>query len=231
MTRFPVDYRAGIAKVRAREQAVCREPAPSDHNCSGKERIMANARSKGMAGHESSRRRHQYDADNFGRKEKPCSKCKIVKSIREFGVNRASRGGFRPSCNDCRNADQRAEYARLDSKERLHRSRANAARVKKGRELKGYASRRDAYYRTTYGITEAQVDQMLAAQGARCALCGTDNPRHQRGVFVVDHCHETGRVRGLLCQLCNIALGKLGDTPAAIQRALDYVTGKLEFGL
>lgn len=40
----------------------------------------------------------------------------------------------------------------------------------------------------------------------------------------VDHCHDTGRVRGMLCHGCNTALGKLGDNVAGLRRALEYLT-------
>jgi hypothetical protein len=76
----------------------------------------------------------------------------------------------------------------------------------------------------SYGITIAQYDAMFAAQGGRCAICLSDKPRGSRGRhFAVDHCHSTGKVRGLLCSHCNTVLGKMNDNPDTLLRAVDYL--------
>jgi hypothetical protein len=77
---------------------------------------------------------------------------------------------------------------------------------------------RDKWLRSEYGITLDEYEQMLEAQGGRCAL-GHDF----RTKPVVDHDHCTGGVRGLLCQGCNIALGHLRDDPARCEAAADYL--------
>lgn len=77
-----------------------------------------------------------------------------------------------------------------------------------------------------YGLTDADYKALFDRQGGLCALCGTDRPGGRFKVLHVDHCHETGRVRGLLCHRCNVALGTLGDTPKSIAAALEYVEGK-----
>jgi hypothetical protein len=58
---------------------------------------------------------------------------------------------------------------------------------------------------------------MVAAQNDRCLIC------ERPGKLVVDHCHATGRVRGLLCNLCNTAIGQLRDSPALLRKAAEYV--------
>lgn len=76
------------------------------------------------------------------------------------------------------------------------------------------------YFKSRYGLTPAQVEEM-AATG--CAICGTtDWPgRHNRPH--VDHCHATGRVRGILCSECNVGLGKFKDDPDLLRRAVEYI--------
>jgi hypothetical protein len=74
-----------------------------------------------------------------------------------------------------------------------------------------------------YGITEQQFNEMFVAQGERCAICGTSDPRDRWGRFHIDHCHETGRVRGLLCGPCNIALGHMNDDPVRLSAAARYI--------
>jgi hypothetical protein len=73
-----------------------------------------------------------------------------------------------------------------------------------------------------FGLTVEQYDEMLAKQGGGCALCGKTEAENGRRL-PVDHCHATGRNRGILCHECNAGLGKLGDTPEALERALAYV--------
>lgn len=59
---------------------------------------------------------------------------------------------------------------------------------------------------TRYGLTPMQVEEMLAKQGGKCALCGGEMARP-----VIDHCHQTGAVRGILCHPCNIKLPAVED--------------------
>jgi hypothetical protein len=68
---------------------------------------------------------------------------------------------------------------------------------------------------------DADYGRMFAAQNGACKLCGKQ-PWAGR-VLAVDHCHETGKVRGLLCAGCNTGLGKLGGTTESLMRALQYV--------
>ena len=74
-----------------------------------------------------------------------------------------------------------------------------------------------------YGLTQKAYLAMLDAQGNVCALCGGDFPimAGERRT-AIDHDHETGRVRGILCYNCNTGLGKLGDQPAALERTHAY---------
>lgn len=71
-----------------------------------------------------------------------------------------------------------------------------------------------------YGLTRAEYDAMVIAQGGVCAVCGRGP---QRTELCIDHDHETGRVRGLLCQHCNRGLGLLGDDATLMRKLADYV--------
>lgn len=72
-----------------------------------------------------------------------------------------------------------------------------------------------------YGLTEADYQALSAAQDGKCAICRAE-PK-EGWPLVVDHCHETGVVRGLLCDGCNQAIGRLGDNAESLQRALSYL--------
>ncbi len=85
------------------------------------------------------------------------------------------------------------------------------------------ASRRDRLTQNCkrHGITPEVYQAMWEAHGGLCALCGRQPIKH------IDHDHRTGKVRGLLCMMCNTGLGKLGDDEAGLERALAYVRGAL----
>ena len=82
--------------------------------------------------------------------------------------------------------------------------------------------RREKHFRLTYGITLAERDAMLAAQGGVCAVCRCTEPGTIIG-WHVDHCHATGKIRGILCHHCNVALGAAKDDPARLRALADYV--------
>lgn len=85
-------------------------------------------------------------------------------------------------------------------------------------------SRRADMLKSKYGMTLADYDRMLTAQGGGCGICGSDGQKGRwSGLLHVDHCHETGKVRGLLCDSCNLALGKFKDDPNVLRRAAEYI--------
>jgi hypothetical protein len=73
-----------------------------------------------------------------------------------------------------------------------------------------------------FGLTQEGFDSLLVEQGGGCAICGSTKAGG-RGGFAVDHCHETGRVRGLLCANCNNGLGRFKDDPVRLYAAIDYL--------
>jgi hypothetical protein len=77
-----------------------------------------------------------------------------------------------------------------------------------------------------YGITLERFEEMLEEQGGACAICRTDDPGGS-GTWHVDHDHETGRVRGLLCVRCNVAIGLLHDDLNLLRQAISYIEGDL----
>jgi len=76
--------------------------------------------------------------------------------------------------------------------------------------------------KSKYGITEAQFEEEKIIQENRCFICD-ELPNWKRDTLVVDHCHETGKYRALLCVKCNLMLGCSRDTPAILRKAADYL--------
>lgn len=74
-----------------------------------------------------------------------------------------------------------------------------------------------------YGISRDEFDAMLTAQGGGCAICGSSMRDVSRNRLCVDHCHDTGRVRGLLCGHCNRGLGFFQDSPELLEKAKRYL--------
>ena len=76
-----------------------------------------------------------------------------------------------------------------------------------------------------YGITPEQYDDMAEAQNHCCAICGADEPKTKHMTEHIDHCHDTGVLRQLLCSTCNTGLGSFYDNPEWLKRAAEYVLG------
>jgi len=75
-----------------------------------------------------------------------------------------------------------------------------------------------------YGMTPDDVKALLESQGGVCALCqkALEWPAEKRTTHV-DHCHDTGRVRGILCNKCNTSIGAGRDKPEFIKRLIAYL--------
>ena len=77
-----------------------------------------------------------------------------------------------------------------------------------------------------FGMTPDEYDTLLEAQGGGCAICGVTAGMVRIGKQLrlpVDHCHATGRVRGILCDDCNNGLGRFKDDPKLLERAVKYL--------
>ena len=142
----------------------------------------------------------------------------------------------------CRNCAEPAEEGRVRCRRHLDLARAATRRWSERNPDRARKIARSAYERNRdrinqarvlgrYGLTPEQYDQMLEEQGGVCLLCRRpetvrgNNGRVKR--LAVDHCHTTGKVRGLLCNNRNRAIGLLGDDPAVISRAAEYLVAGL----
>lgn len=85
-----------------------------------------------------------------------------------------------------------------------------------------YPKIRDKRYFDKYNITLDDYESMLIKQNNLCAICNQEETFRNRRL-TVDHCHKTGKVRGLLCNKCNLAIGHLGDSSKLLEEALKYI--------
>lgn len=138
---------------------------------------------------------------------KKCTKCKEAKPLEEFHKRSASKDGRQSKCKTCNNASVRKWMN--DNPEKFE---ANWKRHSYGDEalLKRKASR--------YGLTVEQLVDMMDKADGICEIC-----QKPTELLVIDHCHTTMVVRGLICNKCNTALGLFGDDIEAMQRAIEYL--------
>lgn len=149
---------------------------------------------------------------------KTCKKCGETKALAEFHRAPQNKDGRSGGCKSCDNVLKRAWKTANLERHTENGRRWREANPELARELK-----RRSVLQSKYGITPAEYREMLASQNGGCACCGTSDPGARRSNFCVDHCHETGRIRGLLCSPCNTAIGILGDTVASIDRVAAYM--------
>lgn len=75
--------------------------------------------------------------------------------------------------------------------------------------------------RVEYGLSRAEYEELLASQDGACLICR--RPPTQGNPLCVDHCHNTGDVRGVLCDDCNVMIARAHDDPEVLRRAVDYL--------
>ncbi|MET7652359.1 endonuclease VII domain-containing protein [Streptomyces sp. NPDC005486] len=177
-----------------------------------------------------------------GSQVRACSRCKEYLPRTAFASNRSMSDGLQAYCRKCS-----AEYYRQRQEVKGKKVREKVAvlpghkRCPQCGEVKPHAQwernksssdgwssyrrpcraerNRISYFKRKYGLTPTELDALIAAQHGVCSICLAASAEH------VDHCHKTGRVRGVLCFSCNAALGQFKDRPDAIRRAAAYVEG------
>lgn len=171
-------------------------------------------------------------------KELRCTDCGEIKSATKkfFPVAKTNKSGFAGRCRECQNRLARERYAN-DNEHRKYRlkelskyrdenkedilKRARERYKRPDEHWKRIASR----LKTVFGLTAQEFCDMLDAQMGVCGICGNplysyDNDKRPS----VDHCHDTGKVRGLLCKNCNSGIGMMQDNPDIVYKAYQYLT-------
>ena len=138
-----------------------------------------------------------------------CNKCddRLVD-----GVNwtEAAKSKKHYTCKLCRSAYQRNWHS--DNKERQNRLSRDRYSLNKDTVLK---QQREKYIKKTFNITVEEYDSYF--KEASCQICSKETD------LVLDHCHDTGKIRGVLCRQCNMAIGLLGDNLEGLTKATRYL--------
>ena len=131
-----------------------------------------------------------------------CAHCNTIQPIANFHTKNSGRYKIASVCIPCASKYKKERYYRESKEERLD------ARCKR------------------YGITSDEYKEIYYNQSGKCAICFVGESETQHGKFDIDHCHETGKVRGLLCPKCNKALGLFDDDLGRLSRAKSYLKDK-----
>lgn len=153
---------------------------------------------------------------------KTCRECKKEQPLDNYHKMTKAPDGLQYRCKDC---VKESEKNRKDyHKQKMKRLRANPEyRINEANNKRDY---RLQYF---YGITEGEYLNILEEQEHKCKICDT----HQRELprrLAVDHNHETGKVRGLLCDSCNRALGLFKDSVTILEEATEYLKTEGSYG-
>lgn len=161
---------------------------------------------------------------------KMCIRCGQMKSLSEFGFHNLAKGQHRNFCKLCQK-EWDSIYKKgvgkplIDEWKENNKDKMAAYKemYKKDPSFKEKMKRhgRNATLRQ-FGITQEDYDKILQEQDGKCAICGVERNGSKEN-FCVDHDHETGKVRGLLCTKCNLGIGKMKDSPDLLRKAAKYL--------
>ena len=162
---------------------------------------------------------------------KRCSKCKRLQPLSRFVKDKNRKSGLYPQCTGCVKAYREGWVKRPSVVQRNREyQRENARRPERKQQIRDYQNGITASGMTrlkqmklkyNYGLTEAQFISMLDGQDGKCATCL--HPFAGVSGIQVDHCHDTGVVRGLLCAQCNRALGQVFESIPTLKRLIAYL--------
>jgi hypothetical protein len=161
---------------------------------------------------------------------KICHLCGVEKPLEDFYKAAGMRDGHRNDCKSCNLAEKKKRY---DADPQAHIDRVRRWQQENSERLNAYRRERrglpevkrrdrDSYYRRKYGKTADEIDEIVELQGGRCLICKCELPERLASRHL-DHDHETGKIRGVLCIDCNHGLGKFRDEPDLLLRAVVYL--------
>jgi hypothetical protein len=164
---------------------------------------------------------------------KACIKCGDEKLETKEFFRPNPINGFRNDCRECEKKARREWYAKAPenckaaarkwSKENPERRNATKRNWNRNNKEKVAAHHR----KTAYGISEIDFKNLFDTQGGKCAICDFQFPSIMTGDRTksphLDHCHSSGKIRGLLCISCNTVLGRSGDSVEVLQKAIQYL--------
>jgi hypothetical protein len=144
---------------------------------------------------------------------KVCNTCGKEQPRTDFNRSKKNADGRRGICRSCVNGPN-GHY---------QRNREQVIAYQKARYVKDKEGSLAYHRQRKYGVTPEQVAQMLYYQDGGCAVCGHIPSEKDKKGLGLDHCHATGKVRGLLCVRCNAALGMINDSVDILSKLIIHV--------
>lgn len=141
---------------------------------------------------------------------KVCNKCRESKEASSFTVSRANPDGLQGTCREC----AKVVYKAYREKQKTYAEEERQKVKDRIRETK---------YKMKYGVDLEQFDRMREEQEYRCYICSSHEVDNRHKVLYIDHDHDTGEVRKLLCSKCNQGLGLFKDSPGLLDTAATYL--------
>ena len=163
---------------------------------------------------------------------KICSECKENKSLSDFSKDNKRKSGLRANCKSCANLNNKKWYSKNAEQQKI-KCNENGKEYYKANTKKCLISARviklKKYWpNSTKEQAKQNYDNLLIQQNYKCKICKKTETAidHRYGTLKslsVDHCHKTGKVRGLLCTKCNYILGLLGDDINLANNCINYL--------
>lgn len=150
-----------------------------------------------------------------------CSTCQVHKDVSEFHKNKSIPRGYGYTCKLCKYEYE--HQRRLTDPDYVARTATTASRWRRANKKGRYRRSRNSMLRHRYGIGIDEYEAMLERQSGECAICGRADSGIEGKTLHVDHCHETGKVRGILCHPCNNGLGRFDDNKELLLKAVKYL--------
>jgi hypothetical protein len=133
-----------------------------------------------------------------------CGHCKEIKESSFFPKANTKSRGYAWVCKECK------------KEKRIQKQNSMSEQAWK-------LQNRKYWLKSSYNLTLEEYNNKLVEQNHRCAICDTDETQVFMQQLFVDHCHETNKIRGLLCHACNTALGKFRDSKDILNNAIGYL--------
>lgn len=154
---------------------------------------------------------------------KLCRKCNHNKPFSDFGKDIHRKNGITTACKSCRNPQSKA----WRDKNKEYVKEINVRSKAKRKEYYDSPERKIKYrsldLERRFGLTHEDYLRMLELQGGVCAICGKVRLNKGKYHMAIDHCHKSGKVRGILCGWCNKGLGLFDDKPEFLNKAIEYL--------